>query len=84
MRGKSYVGVSQGPSGSTTHVTRPAKQMQGLCSCKVSSNCCKHFSNLDRKLIFDSFWKMSWQRKTKFVANNTQKTSYEKESGATS
>ena len=62
-------------------VSRPAREIGGPYKCKVSTNLCKSFSKDERNLIFNSFWKMNWQNKTNFVANNLQKLSYEKEDG---
>ena len=36
------------------------------------------FSLQERNLIFNSFWRISWHNKTNFVANNSQKHSFEK------
>lgn len=54
MRGEQYVGVTD-----HTQAVIPAREMKGQCGCKVSSNKCKTFSLLDRKLIFGSQrWKL--------------------------
>ncbi|CAO1406441.1 unnamed protein product [Diamesa hyperborea] len=76
MRGESYVGVLNYEAS-----TRPARQMKGPCSCKISSNNCKLLQIMTRKFIFESFWKMTWPQKSNFVANHTHKSSYEKECG---
>ncbi|KAK6166780.1 hypothetical protein SNE40_023402 [Patella caerulea] len=74
MQGHKYMGLKKTDGKYTYSVTKEPKRLgprecQHSCT-KNKSTKCIEFTEQDRQNVFDAFWKMDWNQKRVFVANN--------------
>ncbi|CAF4857457.1 unnamed protein product [Pieris macdunnoughi] len=71
-KGKEYCGKKKVDGEWKKNIKKPKKVLKPRCSCKERGNSviqCHSISEDDRKILFDKFWKLTWDEKRVYVDN---------------